>query len=151
MIGGRLGRLPQGRLYIVGNVCEAACWPLVALVQDRIAVFAILFVAGLFESIPTVVYFAQVQARLSPLAVGNYYSWLIPLTQTCGMLGAIAGSALLALGGALPLGIAMACLIGVPVLAQARILVRAGSHEYMWDGDISEAGYRESTESWAFS
>jgi MFS family permease len=128
-IGGRLGHLRQGRLYVAGNICEAACWPAVALVRDRLALLAIMFAAGVFESVPTVVYFAEVQTRLSPVAVGSYYALLIPLTQMCAMLGVVGGGALLALGGALPLGIAMACLIGVPVLGLGRTLGRAGANQ----------------------
>jgi Major Facilitator Superfamily len=138
IIGGRLGQFRQGRLYIAGNVLEAVCWPLVALVQARVVVLVLMFVAGVFESIPTVVYFAEVQTRLSPVAVGEYYALLIPLTQMCAMLGVVGGSALLVIGGALPLGIAMACLIGIPVVARARMLVRAGAGEPRADGYVIE-------------
>lgn len=138
IVGGRLGRLRQGRLYVAGNLCEALCWPAVALVPSRAAVLAIMFAAGVFESIPTVVYFAEVQTRLSPLAVGNYYALLIPMTQICAMLGVLGGSALLALGGALPLGVGMACLIALPVLARARLLLQVGVGERRTSTSLAE-------------
>jgi hypothetical protein len=137
-IGGRLGHFRQGRLYIAGNILEAACWPLIALVQARVVVLVLLFVAGVFESIPTVVYFAEVQTRLSPVDVGKYYALLIPLTQMCAMCGVVAGGALLVIAGALPLGLAMACLIGLPIVARARILVKAGAGEPRIDGYVTE-------------
>jgi ENTS family enterobactin (siderophore) exporter len=138
IIGGRLGHLRQGHIYIVGNICEAIYWPLVALLQDRVVVLLIMVAAGVFESIATVVYFAEVQTRLSPAALGTYYALLIPLTQTCGMLGALGGSVLLEVGGALPLGIVMACLIGMPVLARGRILLRADAGEPIAEAHIAE-------------
>lgn len=138
IIAGHLGALRQGRLYVAGNICEAACWPVAALAQGKVVVLAAMFVAGVFESIATVVYFAEVQTRLSAVAVGNYYALLIPLTQMCAMLGVIGGSALLALGGALPLGIAMACLIGVPVAARARTLIGADAGKRPAEGRLTE-------------
>jgi predicted MFS family arabinose efflux permease len=129
ILGGRIGQLPRGRLYIAGNLCEAMCWPAVALVQSKAVVLAVMFVAGVCESIPTVLYFAEVQIRLSPLAVGSYYALLTSATQICAMLGVLGGSAVLALGGAFPLSLAMACLIAVPVLARAPALARSGGGE----------------------
>jgi ENTS family enterobactin (siderophore) exporter len=126
MVGGRLGRFDQGRLYVVGNLCEALCWPLVPLLHDELVVLGVMFLAGVFESAPTVVYYAEVQARLTPAAVGAYYAWLMPLTQACSIVGALGGSVLLAAGGTVPLSVAMACLIGGPIVVLARILLQAG-------------------------
>jgi MFS family permease len=124
VVGGRLGRFKQGRLFIAGNVCEALCWPLIPLVGHEYLALAVMFLAGVFESLPTVVYFAEVQARLSPTAVGAYYAWLLPLTQTCNVLGAVGGGLLLTTAGAIPLSVVMACVIGGPVVALAPTLLR---------------------------
>jgi len=126
ILGGRLGGVNPGRLYVVGNLFEALCWPLIPLVHGEVPALALLFLAGVFESVPTVVYYAEVQARLTPQEVGAYYAWLMPLTQTCSLVGAVGGGLLLGLGGAGSLAVAMACLIGLPILALARTLLRLG-------------------------
>lgn len=124
MVGGRFGHQHQGRVYIIGNLCEAPCWPLLLLAQHEIPALLIMVLAGIFESAPTVAYYAEVQTRLSPSEVSAYYASLMPLTQISSALGALGGGLLLAAGGAWALSIAMACLIAGPIIALSGSLAK---------------------------
>lgn len=121
----RLSRSSPPRLYVVANVLEAVCWPLVAVAGGRWIAFGAIALAGAFESIATVVYFAEVQARLHATA-GSYYAVLLPLTSTCRTAGFLLGGALAAVQGPTAIAIAIAALIGVPVVLLAgRLNARA--------------------------
>jgi predicted MFS family arabinose efflux permease len=117
ILGGRFGHQHQSRIYIVGNLCEAPCWPLLLVAHHEIPALLIMVLAGIFESAPTVAYYAEVQTRLSPAEVSAYYAGLMPLTQVSSAIGALGGGLLLAAGGAWALSIGMACLIAGPIIA----------------------------------
>jgi hypothetical protein len=76
-----------------------------------------------FESIASVVYFAEVQKRLPAELTGRYYATLVPMSDVFLVAGTVAGGALVATAGiawsATLVGLAMA----VPVLLLVTRLV----------------------------
>ncbi|MFJ1717220.1 MFS transporter [Streptomyces sp. NPDC088260] len=122
---GRLGRFRSGSLYIFGNVLEAILWVIVVHVSSAPVALALLFLAGITESVATAVFFAEAQSRLPAHLAGHYYAALIPMTDACSLLGAVAGATLAAasLEGA---SLTVAALIALPVLLTAPWYVRAG-------------------------
>jgi MFS family permease len=115
---GRLTRLRSGLLYVLGNTVEAALWVTVVHVPSAGTALALLFLAGVTESVATAVFFAEAQRRLPAEIAGHYYAALIPLTDACSLLGAVAGASLTAatLHGA---SYTVAALIALPVLLTA--------------------------------
>jgi MFS family permease len=124
LAAGRFVARHQGRLYLVGNLAEACCWIALPFVPYAWAALAVVLFAGLFESLATVVYFAEAQARLKDNLIGRYYASLIPLTSAFSMLGAVLGAPLLEHGGVDLGGGVIAALIAVPVLLLCRTFLR---------------------------
>ncbi|MCY0942959.1 MFS transporter [Streptomyces antarcticus] len=113
----------QGWVYILGNALEGVCWIALIWTGNWILALALLFVAGVFESIASVVYFAEVQKRLPAQLTGKYYATLVPLSDVFLVAGTVAGGLLVGVGGiawsAALVGLAMA----VPVLLLVSRLV----------------------------
>ncbi|GAA3492875.1 MFS transporter [Streptomyces cremeus] len=108
----------QGIVYILGNALEGVCWAALCLTGDVAVAVVLLFVAGVFESVASVVYFAEVQKRLPVGLTGRYYATLVPLSDVFLVGGVTLGGAAVVLGvtwSAVLVGLAMA----VPVLALA--------------------------------
>ncbi|MEU0688736.1 MFS transporter [Streptomyces uncialis] len=115
---GRLTRLRSGLLYILGNTVEAALWVLAVHVPSATTVLILLFLVGVTESVATAVFFAEAQRRLPASLAGHYYAALIPLTDACALIGAVAGASLTAttlVGASYTVG----ALIALPVLLTA--------------------------------
>ncbi|MFV0126189.1 MFS transporter [Streptomyces sp. HMX112] len=128
LLVGRLTRLHSGLLYIIGNTVEAALWVIVVHVPSATTALLLLFLAGVTESVATAVFFAEAQRRLPAQLAGHYYAALIPLTDACSLLGAVAGASLTAatLSGA---SLTVAALIALPVLLTAPWYLRgSGPH-----------------------
>lgn len=121
---GRLSRIHQGRLFLAGNLAEACCWIALPFVPSVAGALILLVAAGVFESVATVVYFAEAQARLETSHVGRYYATLIPLTDLAMMVGTICGAPLVLHAGVELAGGSIALLIAVPVLLLARVFLR---------------------------
>ncbi|MEU1228953.1 MFS transporter [Streptomyces sp. NPDC005828] len=130
-LGGALGALAaaffrswnQGWVYILGNALEGLCWIALIATGDWYVALALLFVAGVFESIASVVYFAEVQKRLPGDLQGRYYATLVPLSDVFLVGGTVLGGVLADRAGvawsAVLVGLAMA----VPVLVLVTRLV----------------------------
>ncbi|MDX6720985.1 MAG: hypothetical protein QOJ63_3239, partial [Solirubrobacteraceae bacterium] len=133
-VGGVVGAAVAGRMradvrkvYIVGNVLEACCWPLIQLAPVSGAAYALVFMAGFLESVATVMFYAEIQVRLAQRAVGRYFAALIPATRVSALCGLAIGSVVVPELGVATLGVIMAVLIGVPVIASAGALMGAGA------------------------
>ncbi|MGR6975111.1 MFS transporter [Streptomyces cynarae] len=130
-LGGALGGMAaaafrswnQGWVYILGNVLEGVCWIALIATHDWYAALALLLAAGVFESVASVVYFAEVQKRLPAGLQGRYYATLVPLSDVFLVAGTIAGGVLVDRAGiscgAVLVGLAMA----LPVLVLVTRLV----------------------------
>ncbi|MFJ3906202.1 MFS transporter [Streptomyces sp. NPDC090025] len=130
-LGGALGALAavafrswnQGWVYILGNALEGLCWIALLVTGDWYVALGLLFAAGVFESIASVVYFAEVQKRLPGRLQGRYYATLVPLSDVFLVGGTVLGGVLVGRAGvawsAVLVGLAMA----VPVLLLVTRLV----------------------------
>lgn len=116
----------QGLVYLLGNVLEGLCWVALCVAGNAVVALALLFVAGVFESIASVVYFAEVQKRLPVELNGRYYATLVPLSDVFLVVGTTVGGAAAAVGVAwsgILVGAAMAlpvAVLAVPLVAGAR-------------------------------
>lgn len=123
LLAGRLGRLHQGLLYLIGNVAEGVLWLVFAMNHGIVVGLVLMLLAGACESAATVVYFAEAQKRIPAGYTGRYYATFVPLTDMCTMAGTTLGPVLL-LGLGLGLTAAVICaLIAIPVLLFARPLL----------------------------
>ncbi|SEE69093.1 Major Facilitator Superfamily protein [Streptomyces sp. 2231.1] len=130
-LGGALGGMAaavfrswnQGWVYVLGNVLEGVCWVALIATGDWYLALALLLFAGVFESIASVVYFAEVQKRLPAGLQGRYYATLVPLSDVFLVAGTVAGGVLVdragVSAGAVLVGLAMA----LPVLVLVTRLV----------------------------
>ncbi|MCW5252465.1 MULTISPECIES: MFS transporter [unclassified Streptomyces] len=135
---GRLVRFHSGVLYIVGNVVEAVLWVSLVHVSSAPLALALLFLAGITESVATAVFFAEAQSRLPAHLAGHYYAALIPLTDACSLVGAVLGASLTA-ASLLGASVTIAALIALPVLLSAPWYLRTagarhGHHPQQSDG-----------------
>ncbi|MFF4562756.1 MFS transporter [Streptomyces sp. NPDC001435] len=130
-LGGALGGMAaaafrswnQGWVYILGNVLEGVCWVALIATGDWYAALALLFLAGVFESIASVVYFAEVQKRLPAGLQGRYYATLVPLSDVFLVAGTVAGGVLVDRAG-ISTGAVLVCLaMALPVLVLVTRLV----------------------------
>ncbi|MFK0216448.1 MFS transporter [Streptomyces sp. NPDC090298] len=116
-------RWNQGWVYILGNALEGLCWIALVATGEWYLALGLLFAAGVFESIASVVYFAEVQKRLPAGLQGRYYATLVPLSDVFLVAGTVLGGVLVARAGvswsAALVGLAMA----VPVLVLVTRLV----------------------------
>ncbi|MFH8385255.1 MFS transporter [Kitasatospora sp. NPDC018058] len=123
LLTARLRRWNQGWVYILGNALEGVCWIALLWTGDWSVALVLLFLSGVFESIASVVYFAEVQKRLPAELTGRYYATLVPMSDVFLVAGTVAGGALVATAGiawsATLVGLAMA----VPVLLLVTRLV----------------------------
>ncbi|MGW7409792.1 MFS transporter [Streptomyces sp. NPDC054833] len=130
-LGGALGGMAaaafrswnQGWVYILGNVLEGVCWVALIVTGDWYVALALLFLAGVFESIASVVYFAEVQKRLPAGLQGRYYATLVPLSDVFLVAGTVAGGVLVDRAG-ISTGAVLVCLaMALPVLVLVTRLV----------------------------
>ncbi|TDC01027.1 MFS transporter [Micromonospora fluostatini] len=124
LLGGRLGRLPAGWLYLLANVVEGLCWLVMPLAGSVVVLIGLTFVAGVLESVATVVFFAEVQRRLPASHMGRYYAGLVPLTDLFVAIGFIGGAPAVGLLGLGWSAVLITLLMAVPVLAFTRSFVR---------------------------
>jgi ENTS family enterobactin (siderophore) exporter len=119
----RLGLLHQGRLYFWGNVLEALCWLALPVTPFFPGALLLIFLAGFFESVATVVYFAEAQKRLPVAYTGRFYGIFIPLTDVFVMAGTTVGPAVLGGWGVTPTAVLISLLVAAPVAACASIFL----------------------------
>jgi MFS family permease len=119
LLCGRLRGIDYGTLYVLGNVLEAGVWLGLTAVHNHYVAVAAVFLAGILEAAPTVVFIAENQRRLSPELLGYYYAALYPLIDTAATIGYLIGGVLIRHGVTVS-GWCTALLIAVPVLATVR-------------------------------
>lgn len=124
LLAGRLGALHQGRLYFWGNVLEGLCWLALPVAGFFPAALALIFLAGMFESVATVVYFAEAQKRLPSRYSGRFYGVFIPLTDVFVLLGTIAAGPAVGHWGVGWTALLICLLIAAPVVACAATFLR---------------------------
>ncbi|GAA2020559.1 hypothetical protein GCM10009839_16610 [Catenulispora yoronensis] len=119
LMSGLAGRVDYGTLYIAGNLIEAAVWLGVPMIHNPYAALVAVFCTGILEAAPTVVFFAEVQRRLSPELLGYFYAATMPLIDAAATAGYLLGGVLIK-HGVTPSGWCVALLMAVPVLATMR-------------------------------
>jgi MFS family permease len=119
LLCGRIRGIDYGTLYVLGNILEAGVWLGLTAVHNHYVAIAAVFLAGILEAAPTVVFFAENQRRLSPVLLGYYYAALFPLVDTAATIGYLIGGVLIRHGVAVS-GWCVALLIAAPVLATVR-------------------------------
>ncbi|GAA1974863.1 MFS transporter [Catenulispora subtropica] len=119
LLSGRVSRIDYGTLYIAGNLIEAAVWLGLTTVHNPYVALVAVFLTGILEAAPTVVFFAEVQRRLRPELLGYFYAAVMPLIDAALTGGYLLGGALIHHGVTLS-GWCVAVLIAVPVLATVR-------------------------------
>ncbi|NUK49168.1 MFS transporter [Streptomyces lunaelactis] len=92
------GRFRQGAVYMTVNVVEGICWLLLPLLDHPAPAIAVLVLAGAFEAVGTVVFYAEVQSRLAARMTGRYFALLIPLCDAFLVLGVWVSGALTGFG-----------------------------------------------------
>lgn len=130
-LGGALGALAaaafrrwnQGWVYILGNALEGLCWIALIVTGEWYLALALLFVAGVFESIASVVYFAEVQKRLPAGLQGRYYATLVPLSDVFLVAGTVLGGVLVERAGVSWSAALVGLTMAVPVLVLVTRLV----------------------------
>ncbi|MER6265266.1 MFS transporter [Streptomyces sp900105245] len=130
-LGGALGGMAaalfrswnQGWVYVLGNVLEGVCWVALIATGDWYLALALLLFAGVFESIASVVYFAEVQKRLPAGLQGRYYATLVPLSDVFLVAGTVAGGVLVDRGGVYAGAVLVGLAMAVPVLVLVTRLV----------------------------
>ncbi|MFE5220367.1 MULTISPECIES: MFS transporter [unclassified Streptomyces] len=130
-LGGALGGMAaalfrswnQGWVYVLGNVLEGVCWVALIATGDWYLALALLLFAGVFESIASVVYFAEVQKRLPAGLQGRYYATLVPLSDVFLVAGTVTGGVLVDRGGVYAGAVLVGLAMAVPVLVLVTRLV----------------------------
>ncbi|MEV6398560.1 MFS transporter [Streptomyces sp. NPDC051907] len=111
------GRFRQGAVYMTVNVVEGVCWLMLPLLDHPAPAIAVLVLAGAFEAVGTVVFYAEVQSRLAARMTGRYFALLIPLCDAFLVLGVWASGALTGFGE-----LSLAALIAVAMAGPALML-----------------------------
>jgi hypothetical protein len=119
LLCGRIRGIDYGTLYVLGNILEAGVWLGLTAVHNRYVAIGAVFLAGILEAAPTVVFIAENQRRLSPELLGYYYAALYPLIDTAATIGFLIGGVLIR-HGVVVSGWCVALLIALPVLATMR-------------------------------
>ncbi|WGD36534.1 MFS transporter [Lysinibacter sp. HNR] len=125
LLSGMLGRFHPGRLYFFSNLLEAAVWMSLPWIENFSLFLGVMIIAGVMESVATVVYFSEVQRRLPERITGLFYASFIPLTDSLGVVGVLVAPALLAATDLATGGVAVGVLIAVPVILCGAWLVPA--------------------------
>lgn len=123
LAAGRLGRFHQGRLYFWGNLLEGLCWLALPVMPLFAGSLVLMVLAGFFESVATVVYFAEAQKRLPVAYAGRFYGVFIPLTDVFVMTGTTVGPAVVGGWGVSWTAVLISLLVAVPVAVCARVFL----------------------------
>src|SRR5699024_12607516 len=84
--------------------------------DNSVVAITLLVVTGIFASVATVVFFAEVQKRLPNSFSGRYYAMLLPLSDAAQMFGFLFGGLVVLAGVAWAAGTIWA-VMALPVLA----------------------------------
>ncbi|AVZ76386.1 hypothetical protein SLUN_33465 [Streptomyces lunaelactis] len=122
------GRFRQGAVYMTVNVVEGICWLLLPLLDHPAPAIAVLVLAGAFEAVGTVVFYAEVQSRLAARMTGRYFALLIPLCDAFLVLGVWVSGALTGFGE-LGLAALIAIVMAGPALMLAPGLLSGSARE----------------------
>ena len=144
-----ISRVRSGWLYVLCNVLEAFCWLALPWVDNLVVAITLLVVTGIFESVATVVFFAEVQKRLPNSFSGRYYAMLLPLSDAAQMFGFLFGGLVVLAGVAWAAGTIWA-VMALPVLAFTAFFVNPGPprarSEEQADGQQEDGQQEESRE-----
>jgi MFS family permease len=114
LLGGQFPKRWIGPIYLIGNLIEGALWVGIGVSAWLPATIGLLVLAGVFESIATTAFFADLQLRLSPAGVGRFFAFFLPVVNAAAVLGTLVGSWLVPDGNVLFGCVAVAVLIIVP-------------------------------------
>ena len=120
LIGSGFSAKILGPIYLVGCLAEGAIWISLGLAPPFWLVCVLLVAAGLLESVATTAFFADIQLRMKPGAIGRFFAIFVPMTAATGVLGSLIGG-LAASDGIIWIGATMVgLLISVPLIPYAK-------------------------------
>ncbi|MGD3110851.1 MFS transporter [Streptomyces sp. YGL11-2] len=123
MTAARFGKVPQGVLYVVVNVVESCCWLSTVYLPNQVAAMVAVALAGVCESIGTVVFYTEAQTRLPANFEGRFFGMLVPVSDAFSVLGTATAGTVVATGttsAAWIIAVAMA----LPVLLLCPLFLR---------------------------
>jgi MFS family permease len=124
LLAPRLNRFDRGLVYVCAAILEGVIWAFVPSVDAVASALLLLFMAGLLESTATVVFFAEVQPRLTAEYTGRYWAIVIPGTDACLLIGRALGGFVIPQVGLRTTAL-IACLIFTcPIIVLAKPLLR---------------------------
>lgn len=127
VIGGLVGAgLPIrwiGPIYVIGNVIEAIAVVGVGLSVSLPLSMALLVLGGVFESLATTAFFADVQRLIPAHSVGPFFALFVPGIDSAAVLGTLVGPALV-VSGPLVGATVVAALMAVPLLPYMKAFLR---------------------------
>lgn len=124
LVGGVAARFSTRRrpstVYCALTLLDGALWLLLSQTHTIAIAVTVLTIAGVCESIPAAIFYAEVQVRLHEGLLGPYFAFMQPGFDAMQLLGALAGGALLTASsltrGSLAIAVTMASsLLLVPV------------------------------------
>ncbi|WP_285245053.1 MFS transporter [Pseudarthrobacter sp. fls2-241-R2A-127] len=139
MIGGQFPKRWIGPIYLIGNLVEGGLWIGIGVSDWLPATIGLLVLAGLFESVATTAFFADLQLRLSPAGVGRFFAFFLPIVNAAAVLGTLVGSWLVPDGNVLFGCVAVAILIIVPFVPYLKVYT-------VRKGDVSDETAKSSSE-----
>ena len=128
VVGGLIGAgLPVrwiGPIYVLGNVIEAIALVGVGLSASLALSMTLLVLGGVFESLATTAFFADVQRLIPGSSIGPFFALYMPGIDSAAVVGTMVGPALVA-GGPLVGTVVVAALIAVPFFPYLRAFLRS--------------------------
>lgn len=130
IVGGFLGSLiPNKRIgltYLLGNVFEGVIWLglLIGGGPSLPVALGFLFFVGVLESVASTAFFADLQLRLSPSRMGQFFALFLPLLSAGAVLGTLLGGYLAPNLGLTPNVLIVVGLIVLPMLLYTRTYAR---------------------------
>lgn len=116
----RMDRLGRGRVYLWASILEGIAWAGLPWLGSVPGALLLMFLGGLLESTATVVFFAEVQPRLSVKYTGRYYALVLPATDACLVIGRALG------GFVLPqIGVHWTAMLACVIFAGPAVLLAA--------------------------
>lgn len=125
----RLARIDRGLLYLSASILEGIVWAFVPFIDAAAGALVLLFMAGLLESAATVVFFAEVQPRLSVEYTGRYWAMVLPVTDACLLLGRSLGGFMIPAAGVHWTAVVICIIFVSPVVLLAAPILRGDGRQ----------------------
>ncbi|ASW53385.1 MFS transporter [Plantactinospora sp. KBS50] len=118
-----------GLVYVLGNVLEALLLTAVGVSPFLSLALACLFLCGIFESVATAGFFADVQVRLPRDMTGSFFSVFGSAIQVCAVAGTLLGGWLVAESSIPVVALVVAGFIALPLIPYLNVYLRRSDTE----------------------